>query len=115
MGRLARVYRGGLQIRLNNLRESGCLAPRTLAGVFIRARRDMDRLVIKNLDAATKPGQSMSVGPDAFSAANRYRQNYDFGFESHAHGAGLEFLRRAIRIAASAFGENHHRAALTDP
>src|SRR2546422_7173160 len=101
--------------RANYFRQSFCFAARAVASLFVFALLDDKKRMIDNFDAAPQPRETKRVGPDAMTAANRYRQNRHPGFQSHAHGARFELLHRTIRIAAATFRENDDRAAFAQP
>src|SRR5438105_4682266 len=103
-----------LERRANCFCKLICLAPRRLAGVFAFLDGDVLQRMIDEFDFVNV-WKAPASRPDSIPAANRDRQDWDVGFQSHANCAGLESEQLAVRQTAPAFWIDNHCAAASEP
>src|SRR5436190_14067640 len=101
--------------RTNYFCQPFSLATSGFARCFILTLGDVDDRVINDFDTASDPGEAERTGPDAFPAANCYRQDRHACLQRHAYGAQLALFHRTVGIATAAFGKKHHGPAFANP
>src|SRR5207302_2837376 len=90
--------------------DAACMSAR----IFVGSRLDGKWRVIDHFDWR-ESWKAPADGPNPVTSDDRNGQNQHAGFDGHARGAGFEFFRAAISVAASALGKNYHDATFAQP